>query len=543
MKKSLRLAIAQINTTVGDIERNSDKIINIIKRARSGKADLVIFPELALSGYPPEDLLLKKAFLKESRTYLSKIVKASRSLFLVVGFPEYRDKKIYNAAAIIYNGKLLDIYRKIMLPNYGVFDEKRYFQPGREILVAPFGKDIRITISICEDIWHTSGPHRMAVLGANANFIINISSSPYHAGKIIERQKMLKDCAIKNRSFICYCNAVGGQDELVFDGGSLVFGPKGSLIARGKQFEEEILFTDIDFKSPRRSTGRIEKILSPIDEIYSALVAGVRDYVKKSGFKAVILGLSGGIDSALTAAICVEALGKDKVIALSMPSEFSSSRTKRDTIKLACNLGIKLVTLPINKIYGSYESTLKKEFKGTRKGIAEENLQARIRGNMLMALSNKFGLLVVTTGNKSEISVGYCTLYGDMAGGFAALKDVPKTMVYRLSGYINKKEGGAIIPKSIIKRAPSAELRFNQKDQDTLPPYPVLDKILDSYIEKNKSVEEIVRSGFKRSLVNKIVSMVDRNEYKRRQSPPGVKITPKAFGRDRRMPIVNRWQG
>ncbi|MEE8360085.1 MAG: NAD+ synthase [Candidatus Omnitrophota bacterium] len=544
MKKDrLRIALAQVNTTVGDIDRNTGKIIESIDRAKNRGADIVVFPELALSGYPPEDLLLKKNFLKKNRDSLNKIRNASRSIFVIVGFPDLAKGEVSNAAALIYDRKLLDIYRKMILPNYGVFDERRYFYPGESIPVAPFGKGIKMSVSICEDIWHPLGPHRIAVLCGGANLIINLSSSPYHAGKIKERQRILKDCAIKNKAFVCYCNSIGGQDELVFDGGSLIYGPKGHLIARARQFEEGLLIADLDFKSPRNIAGKIEKLLDPTEEIYSALVLGLKDYTHKNDFKKVVLGLSGGIDSALTAVIACDALGKKNVVAVSMPSRFSSFATKRDARILARNLEIELIDLPIDNIHKAHLSTLKRAFKGKRPGVAEENLQARIRGNILMALSNKFGWLVVTTGNKSEISVGYCTLYGDMAGGFAVLKDVPKTTVYTLARYISKKYSSNTIPLSIIKRAPTAELRARQKDQDTLPPYKTLDSILDAYIEGDSSREDIVRMGFNRALVNQVISMVDKNEYKRRQAPPGVKITPKAFGRDRRMPIVNRWQG
>lgn len=542
-KTRLRIALAQVNTTVGDIERNSNKIVNQISRARKKGADIVVFPELALSGYPPEDLLLKRAFIKRNKDYLTRIVSASRSIMVIAGLPDIDKESIFNGAAIIYDKKLIDIYHKIILPNYGVFDERRYFSPGNEILIAPFGNKIRICASICEDIWHPSGPHSIAVSEKKANLIINISASPYHSGRIFERQKMLKTRAVKNKTFVAYCNAVGGQDELVFDGGSLVYGPNGKLIARAKQFEEDLLICDLDFKKAQESSGRIERPLSSLSEVYSALVIGLRDYVRKNGFKKVVLGLSGGIDSALTAAIACDALGRENVVALSMPSKFSSLGTKNDTKRVAKNLGIELVSLPINGIYSTYLSSLEKGFRDRETDTTEENLQARIRGNILMALSNKYGWLVVTTGNKSEISVGYCTLYGDMAGGFAVIKDVPKMMVYKLAGYVNKKARYNIIPQSVIKRYPSAELRPDQKDQDTLPPYSILDRVLDAYIEKDRSRDDLIKMGFSKKTVNKIISMVDKNEYKRRQSPPGVKITPKAFGRDRRMPIVNRWRG
>ena len=536
----MRIAVAQINTTVGAIQRNADKIINYILKARDQKADIVIFPELALCGYPPEDLLLKENFFKENKRELRRIIGATKSIFAVVGFPHYSGNGRYNAAALIYDKKLIDIYRKITLPNYGVFDEKRYFYPGDNVPVIPFG-DTAFSVSICEDIWHPRGPHRTACRKGKARLVINISASPYHAGKIVQRQRMLRERAVKNKAFVCYCNMVGGQDELVFDGGSIIIGPKGNIIMRAGQFKEDLAIVDLDIKRPRESLGRVERPLKPLDEVYSALVLGMRDYVRKNGFKKVVLGLSGGIDSALTAKVCCDALGRENVIAVSMPSRFTSARTKKDTRSLVRGLGIRLITMPINNIYNVYLSDLKREFKKRRPDVAEENLQARIRGNILMALSNKFKWLVVSTGNKSEISVGYCTLYGDMVGGFAVLKDVPKTMVYRLVEHINKKEKQRCIPVSIIKRAPTAELKKRQRDQDILPPYPVLDRILDAYVEKDKAKEDIIRAGFKKGIVNKVVSMVDRNEYKRRQSPPGVKITPKAFGRDRRMPIVNRF--
>lgn len=536
----MRIALAQINTTVGAVETNCDKIINYILKARDRKADIIAFPELALSGYPPEDLLLKSSFLKRNQANLKRIISASKSIVVVVGLPDSDRLGTFNGAAIIYDKKLIDIYHKIALPNYGVFDEKRYFCPGDTVPIIPYQRGVNIGVNICEDIWHPSGPHKIAAQSGKAKLIINISASPYHAGKILQRQKILRSAAAQNGLFVCYCNSVGGQDELVFDGGSLIFGPKGDLIARAKQFREDLLITDLDIKKPKESIGRIEKPLKPDEEIYSALVLGLRDYVRKNSFEKVVLGLSGGIDSALTASICCDALGSENVTALAMPSRFTSRETKEYTKRLAKNLGIRLTNVPIDKIYKTYLAILKRDFKGRKADIAEENLQARIRGNILMAFSNKFGWLVITTGNKSEISVGYCTLYGDTAGGFAVIKDVPKTMVYRLARYVNKRAKRDIIPKFIIRRAPTAELKFGQRDQDVLPPYPVLDKILDAYVQKDGAKEDIIRFGFNRRVVNKVISMVDKNEYKRRQSPPGVKITPKAFGKDRRMPIVNR---
>lgn len=569
--KILRVCLAQINPIVGDLNGNAAKIISFIKKAKALGADIVVFPELSLSGYPPEDLLLKPHFVTENKNKLNQIIKASKSILSIVGLPYPEKGKLFNAAALIYDGKLLDVYKKIFLPNYGVFDERRYFTPGDRCNVITFGNKIKIGVNICEDIWYPEGPQRTQALLGNARVIINISASPYHTGKMLSRQNLLKSRAKENNSYMLYCNIVGGQDELVFDGGSLAFDNKGQLLARAKEFKEDLITVDIDLRNlnPSKQTkkkvilglpksslkylylpklkekvtslsfNKIEKKLGFLDEIYSALVLGLKDYVRKNNFKKVVLGLSGGIDSALTAVLAVDALGKDNVIALTMPSMYSSKETKNDSQLIASNLGIKLITVPIAEIYEKYLTLLKNHFKGLKPDISEENLQARIRGNLLMAFSNKFGWLVITTGNKSEISTGYCTLYGDTAGGFAVLKDVPKTLVYKLAEHRNKLSGRNIIPKSVILRAPTAELKKNQKDQDTLPPYSTLDKILDLYVEKDKSFNEIINKGFNKNTVNKVVSMVDKNEYKRRQSPPGIKITPRAFGKDRRMPITN----
>jgi len=573
--KNLRICLAQINPIVGDLKGNSKKIISFIGEARNRKADIVVFPELCLSGYPPEDLLLKPHFIRDNETELNKIIRASKSIFSIVGFP-YLDKgRLFNAAAMINNGRLVDVYKKVFLPNYGVFDEKRYFTNGETCNVVDFGSEFRIGVNICEDIWHADGPQRIQALQGGARAIINISASPYHSGKIEEREVELSRRAKENHAYIFYCNLTGAQDELVFDGGSLVFDNKGRLLARAKQFSEDLLSVDLSldylkFALPIKrkactclpisslkvsslpeikekewisTENRIEDKLKLPDEIYSALVMGAKDYVLKNNFKKVVLGLSGGIDSALTAVLAVDALGKDNVIALTMPSEFSSAGTKNDAKEVAKRLGIKLISVPIGNIYKKYLSSLKNPFKGYKLNITEENIQARIRGNLLMAFSNKFGWLVLTTGNKSEISTGYCTLYGDMAGGFAVLKDVPKGLVYELSRFRNTQGKKAVIPESVFTRPPTAELRKGQKDQDTLPPYPLLDKIIDLYIEKDMSLEEIVKKGLNRKIVTKVVSMIDGNEYKRRQAPPGIKITPKAFGRDRRMPITNHFRG
>lgn len=570
--KILRICLAQINMAVGGLEGNADKIITYIERARSLNSDIVVFPELALSGYPPEDLLLKPDFIRENRKYLGKIIKASKSILSIVGFPYMSGRKIYNSAAMIYDGRLAGVYNKVFLPNYSVFDEKRYFAAGEHCPVAVFGRDVSVGVNICEDIWYPEGPQRTQALLGGAGVIINISSSPYYAQKIKAREDMLAKRAKENSAFVFYCNSVGGQDALVFDGGSSVFDYNGRLLARGRQFEEDLVAVDVDIEKlkhrkkpavshgisfclPKSSIkpirlggvtdkenvfpGKIEKRLPYLDEIYAALAAGIRDYIRKNNFRKVVLGLSGGIDSALVAVLAVDALGKENVVALTMPSMYSTSGTKRDAEKVARNLGIKLISVPINGVYKKYLDLLKPYFKGHKPGVAEENIQARIRGNILMAFSNKFGWLVFNTGNKSEIGTGYCTLYGDMTGGFAVLKDVSKTLVYALSRHRNGKKAKPVIPESIFLRAPSAELRKNQKDQDVLPPYPLLDKILDLYVEKNKSLGEIVGRKIDKRIAKKVILMVDKNEYKRRQTPVGIKITPRAFGKDRRMPITN----
>ncbi|MEW6100736.1 MAG: NAD+ synthase [Candidatus Omnitrophota bacterium] len=570
--KILRACLAQVNTTVGDISGNAEKIISCIREARKKNAGIVVFPELCLSGYPPEDLLLKPHFVAENKSALTRIARASTSILSIVGFPYAQKGKVFNAAALIYNTKLLGIYNKIYLPNYSVFDEKRYFAPGDYCHLISFGREVRIGFNICEDIWYPEGPQRTQAHLGGAQVIINISSSPYYAGKISLREKMLSQRARENGCFVLYCNSVGGQDELVFDGGSLAFDDKGGLVSRGKQFQEDLVTVDLDLSSLRQRQGvkkgmvfripkeslrylglpeirakvryplvnKIEKRLKPLDEVYAALVLGLKDYVRKNNFKKVVFGLSGGIDSALTAVLAVDALGPDNVIALAMPSQYSSGGTKDDARIIAHNLKIKIISIPISGLYKDYLVVFNKYFKGTRPGIAEQNIQARIRGNILMAFSNKFGWLVLTTGNKSEISTGYCTLYGDTAGGFAVLKDVPKCLVYKLAGLANKiKE---IIPRSVFTRAPTAELKKNQKDQDSLPAYPLLDRVIELYVEKDKSFEDIMKMRFvDKKTLQKVILMVDRNEYKRRQSPPGIKITPKAFGKDRRMPITNAY--
>lgn len=556
--KRIRIALAQINPVVGDLRGNASKIMEFIRRGEEKGADIIAFPELAITGYPPEDLLLKRGFIRDNLKVLKEIVKKVSNSIVILGFVNAEKERIYNSACVIQKKAIKGIYSKIHLPNYGVFDEKRYFTAGGEINIFEIGKEIAFGVNICEDIWVEEGPSKIqAKMGAG--LIINISASPYHAGKEGERIKMLKKRARDTGAFISYVNLVGGQDELVFDGGSVIISPEGRMLACAKMFEEDLLLHDILLEKrktkeraikletvPEREKPPLEKrerIRMEIEEeIYRALLLGVSDYVKKNGFEKVVLGLSGGIDSALTAVIATDALGRDNVVALSMPSRYSSEETKRDAQKLAENLGIKLITVPIDGIFETYLRTLEVHFGGLPPDITEENLQARIRGNILMAFSNKFGWLVLNTGNKSELSTGYCTLYGDMVGGFGVLKDVPKTMVYRLAEWRNRKEGGKLIPETIFTRPPTAELKPDQKDQDTLPPYEVLDVIIKKYVEEDRDFKEIINStGFNPELVKEVIGRIDRNEYKRRQSPPGVKITHRAFGKDRRVPITNRY--
>ncbi|NWF93564.1 MAG: NAD+ synthase [Syntrophaceae bacterium] len=575
--RTLRIGLCQINTTVGDIEGNTKKILDYIERGKKAGADLLVFPEMAVTGYPPEDLLLMPKFIDANLKAIKRIARATTSITALVGFVE-RKKDIYNAAALLHNGEMIDAYCKTFLPNYGVFDEDRYFHVGTENFIFTLNS-IPIGPSICEDLWYPGDPIRTQALYGGAELIVNLSSSPFHAGKSASREKMISTRASDNVAIVAYCNLVGGQDELVFDGGSLIFDQKGELIVRGKQFEEDLVLADLDMEAvfrmrlhdprirrekstngekdlrkidlPDRSPSmkkrppipkRENKPLDRLSEIYSALVLGTGDYVRKNGFQKVLVGLSGGIDSALTASIAVDALGKTGVVGVAMPSPYSSKESLEDAKLLAKNLGIRFLTIPITEVYRAYLKTLAPSFKGLKPDVTEENIQARIRGNILMALSNKFGWLVLTTGNKSEMSVGYCTLYGDMAGGYAVLKDVPKTLVYELAGLRNRREGKAVIPKNVFVKPPSAELRPNQKDEDSLPPYSVLDPILQAYVEEDKGVEEITKMGFEESLVKEVIHMVDRNEYKRRQSPPGVKITHRALGKDRRLPVTNRYQ-
>jgi NAD+ synthase (glutamine-hydrolysing) len=574
---TFRVALAQINTTVGDLEGNLAKTIHYIDQARSLGADLVAFPELTLTGYPPEDLLLKSSFLQSNVEAMKQAVAASKGIAVVVGFVDV-NSDIYNASAVGYDGKLAGIYRKIRLPTYGVFDEERYFGRGDSCPVFTMN-GVGVGINVCEDIWYTVGPTEVQ-RSAGAYLIVNTSASPYGSGKRVQRERMLATRAADNELFVAYVNLVGGQDELVFDGGSVIFGPNGELVARAEQFEEKLLITDLDteavFRSrlhdPRtrqeisslvREVAPPDKVfvsqqhnderppldrangspLEPTEEVYKALVLGTRDYVRKIGLTKVVVGLSGGIDSALTACIAADALGKENVVGVVMPSRYSSEASITDSKELAQNLGIGLWEIPLEPAHQAYLKMLEPPLDGVESTVVEENIQARIRGNILMAISNKFGWLVLTTGNKSEYSVGYATLYGDMAGGFAVIKDVPKILVYELSRWRNANTQPLnAIPNNILEKAPSAELRPNQKDEDSLPPYSILDPILKAYVEEDRSYPEIVQMGFDAETVKRVIALVDRSEYKRRQSPPGVKITPRAFGRDRRLPIVNQYR-
>ena len=553
----LRLALAQVNSLVGGFKANAERVKSTCAQARKMGADVVLFPELMLTGYPPEDLLFKKSFIKDCRETLKTLAPFTRGLTAVIGFAEQKGKHLYNSAALMCDGKHIATYRKMLLPNYGVFDEKRYFNAGEEPVRFSL-KGAQIGLTICEDIWQESGPGKTLCQKGGVDLLLNISSSPYHKGKA--RREMIIKRAKYYKCPIAYVNLVGGQDELVFDGQSLIVDAKGKIIAQGNSFEEEIIFANItlpakvnkpkasgikSYKAPA-SLSKVKKVAplppcaymekSEEEEVYSALVLGTRDYIKKNGFSKVVLGLSGGIDSSLTAAIAVDALGPDQVVGVLMPSPHSSKGSVDDALALAKNLNIKTFTFHIVSAMKAYEYILKGTFYGTDPGLAEENLQARIRGNLLMALSNKFGWMVLTTGNKSEISMGYCTLYGDMAGGFAVIKDVPKILVYKLARWLNREQ--EIIPQNVLTKEPSAELRPGQRDTDSLPPYDLLDPVLLRYIEEDCSIEEIKVSGLSKSEIQRIARLVDLNEYKRRQGPPGVKITPKAFGKDRRLPIT-----
>ncbi len=561
MNKTPRIALAQINCTVGDIVGNGEKILSYIERGREKGADIIVFPEMAISGYPPEDLLLKAKFIKDNIAILDNIAGRCQGITAIIGFVDSDVKGVYNAAAVINGGKVQWVYHKIILPNYGVFDEKRYFRPGN--ICPTFALDGFIFgVNICEDIWHASGPAKLLTEDGGASLIINLNASPFHAGKHLERKKILAERVCETGAAIAYTNLVGGQDELVFDGGSMLMGSDGTMLAAAPHFEEALLIADLPQIETKKASlsqkpialdGKIRAKgdlisaprvagLGPLEEIYSALVMGSRDYVEKNGFEGVIIGLSGGIDSALTAAVAVDALDPSRVTGVAMPSRYSSKGSVDDARALAENLGIKFHIIPIEPVYTALTSLLAPVFEGYEEDVTEENIQARVRGNILMAMSNKFGRMLLTTGNKSEVAVGYSTLYGDMAGGFNILKDVPKTLVYELSRFVNKRSGRELIPEDSITKPPSAELRPDQTDQDSLPPYDILDPILQSYVEEHKSSDEIIALGYEPELVKKIIRLVDLNEYKRRQAAPGIKITPTAFGRDRRMPIVNRYK-
>ncbi|MBN1586588.1 MAG: NAD+ synthase [Candidatus Omnitrophica bacterium] len=564
---TLRIALVQPNLTVGDLHGNAERVLEGLARAQAVAADLTVFPELTLSGYPPEDLLLKPQFRKDNARTLRQLAPyVPHGMTALIGFVD-EDKKghVYNALAVIAGGVIRGVYHKMCLPNYGVFDERRYFTPGKTVGVLALG-ELLIALSICEDIWRENGPldHDRGIAGAQ--IIVNASASPYHAGKRREREDLLKHRARQHRAAICYVNLVGGQDELIFDGSSQIWSSAGRKLAQVHAFEEDLLVHDLEIRpqanrraggsnrsgirlircpkpqnEARPKLGRRKRVpeLSRCEEIYKALVLGTRDYVRKNRFKAVCLGLSGGIDSALTAAIAADALGADQVNAVVMPSPFSSKGTMHDAEALAKNLGIGLLRFPIESLMKEYEQSLTSTIGHDYSALARENVQARIRGNLLMALSNSYGWLLLTTGNKSEMATGYCTLYGDMAGGFAVLKDVPKTLVYELSEYRNSV--GCVIPRTVLTRAPSAELAKGQKDADSLPPYEVLDPIIKGYVEEDRSYSDLVRAGHRADAVRRTIRLVDGSEYKRRQGPPGVRITPRAFGKDRRIPITNRY--
>ena len=578
MTRMFRLALVQMNPTVGDIKGNTAKIMQYLEQARESQADLVAFPELAITGYPPEDLLFKTSFLRDNVAAMERVVAASQGIAVVVGYVKMGED-ISNAAALGYDGKLIDVYEKMYLPNYGVFDEDRYFRPGTVCPVYVVN-GVSVGLGICEDIWSLVGPITVQ-RQAGAELIVNINASPFHAGKNLEREKMIATRTSDNELFVAYLNCVGGQDELVFDGDSMVIGANGDVVARGPAFEEALLIVDLDIEevirsrlrdsSPRKETPAIlqeigesktvhvsghvlqdrkplqntgpARCLDPVEEVYRALVLGTKDYLGKTGFSKALIGLSGGVDSALTATVAVDALGPENVVGIAMPSRYSSEGSISDSQELANNLGMDLWEVPIELAHTAFAEMLKSSFRGTQPNVAEENVQARIRGNVLMTISNKFGWMVLTTGNKSEMAMGYATLYGDMAGGFAVIKDVPKTLVYQLCEWRNRHGvPSSVIPQAILDKPPSAELKEDQLDQDTLPAYEVLDPVIKAYVEDDCGYQDMVDMGFDPAVVRQVMSSVDRNEYKRRQAPPGVKITHRAFGKDRRLPIVNRYR-
>jgi NAD+ synthase (glutamine-hydrolysing) len=574
MGQTLRVALAQVNPVVGDLEGNARLVIDWIGRAREQHADLVCFPELVLTGYPPEDLVLKRSFVRDNLKQLDRVTKASKGITAVVGFVD-DDGATFNAAAVMHGGELKAVYHKVFLPNYGVFDEQRYFEPGHLCPMLELD-GVRIGVSVCEDCWYPSGPMAWEA-HHGAELLVNINGSPYHAGKRAEREAMVAERAATYGAYVAYVNTVGGQDELVFDGNSVVYGPRGEVLAHAASFVEELLVCDVDIEAARRvrpvgkiryeaeGAERLELVVSEVplsrpggvpnakppiatrmakplegaEEIYTAVVLGTHDYIRKQHFERVVIGLSGGVDSALTAAIACDALGPENVIGVRLPSRYSSAESLEDAGLVAELLGLQLQDYSIEPPHRGFEEVLAPVFKGTKPGIAEENIQPRIRATILYALSNKFGYIVLSTGNKSELATGYGTLYGDMAGGYAVLKDITKTTVYELCRYRNSLSPA--IPERVLTKAPSAELKPGQKDTDSLPPYNELDPILRGYIEEDLSPEELVAAGHNAETVARVIKLVDRSEYKRRQAPPGVKITPRAFGRDRRLPIVNRY--
>jgi NAD+ synthase (glutamine-hydrolysing) len=575
---SVRVALAQINSTVGDLDGNTARIIEGIDHAVASGADIILFPELAISGYPPEDLLLRPRFIRENQSSLHRIAQHTHGPLVVVGFID-SDSDVYNAAAILHDGNIVGIYHKLFLPNYGVFDENRYFRAGHQCPVFDYG-GIGIGVTICEDIWYEGGPASIQA-AHGAEIVLNLSASPYHRGKGDSRRQMLATRARDNVCVFAMCNLVGGQDELVFDGDSMIVDEQGSVLAAGKPFEEDLVLADVQVESvfrarlhdPRwrktetfalcQGLERTEIQVTPTvrcdakpplevravqaidtrEEVYKALVLGTADYVKKNGFREVVIGLSGGIDSSMVACIACDAMGPENVIGVCMASRFTAPQSVSDAQSVARNLGIRLLDIPVEPAYTAFLKMLSSAFEGRAPDSTEENLQARIRGTILMSFSNKFRWLVLTTGNKSEMATGYTTLYGDMAGGFAVLKDVPKTLVYELAHHRNSLGSKPVIPQAIIDRPPSAELRPNQKDSDNLPPYEVLDPILKLYVEDDRSVAQIIALGHDAATVELTARLVDRSEYKRRQAPPGIKITTRAFGRDRRLPITNRFHG
>ena len=561
MARTFRLALAQINTTVGDIPGNTAKIVEYIERARALRCDLVAFPELAVTGYPPEDLVFRPHFVRENLDRTREIAAATQGITAVYGFVD-DNGGLRNAAAIAHNGGLAGVYHKKRLPNYGVFDEARYFVPGDDCPVYRLG-GVPFAVNVCEDIWfEEDGDPLVAQSRLGAKLVVTINGSPYHTGKLkATREKLVSGLASRYDLHLAYVNLIGGQDELVFDGASMVFGPGGKSVVQGSQFQEEMIVVDLQLEETDASglvdlveaaafdgarpvnPPREAKTYDEVGEVYAALALGTRDYVRKCGFSKALVGLSGGVDSALTAAVAADALGPDNVVGITMPSRYSSEGSLTDARELAANLGIDLWNVPIEPAHQAFADMLESYFQGTEPNVAEENVQARIRGNVLMTVSNKFGWIVLTTGNKSEMAMGYATLYGDMAGGFAVLKDVPKTLVYRLCAWRNRNgDSGPVIPQAIIDKPPTAELKNDQLDQDTLPPYDLLDQVVRAYVEEDCSYQDMVDRKFDPQVVRQVIRAVDLTEYKRRQAPPGVKITPRAFGRDRRLPIVNRYR-